>query len=235
MIGRKTYAERKAEVLGNPDDRAHGTYQGYKHFGCRCERCREANHEYNAMAYQRAKEARQKRLEQVRLERENRAKAVEPNPEPPKPNPVRVAKHEKAVAQKRAKRPEPVLLNEYEKALMRGCSVSYDPPRCAVCGRTYPVERHHVVKRSQGGTDGPTVMLCGMGNNLKDADGRYLCHGRAEHRMLHFRWHAREISESTWETKGGFYGEGWWEYLETKVPMKYENALKLGGWKRLGR
>lgn len=232
MTYNESWRRCSEQVLSNPDDPRHGTNTGY-FYKCRCDRCVAAYHEYNV---ERAKRYRE-RIRSLRML--DRAKAApkepEPNPEPPKPNPVRVAKHEKAVAQKKAKRPEPVCLNEYEKALMRGCSVSYDPPRCAVCGRTHPVERHHVVKRSQGGTDGPTIMLCGMGNNLKDADGRYLCHGRAEHRMLHFRWHAVEVTESTWETKGGFYGEGWWEYLETKVPMKYENALKLGGWRRLGR
>lgn len=222
MIDRKKSREkRRAEVLSNPDDRAHGTKTGYD-YGCRCDRCREALHKVRAAQYQSMKAARERRLQEVIAARESRERAAEEPPAPPKPNPVRVAKHDAAVRARKAKQPKPVYLNELEKALMKGCSVSYDPPRCAVCGRTYPVEKHHVVKRSQGGTDGPTIALCGFGNNLKDANGRFYCHGRAEHRMLHFRWVPSET-----------FGAGHWEYLETLIPMKYDSALKLGGWKRL--
>ena len=55
--------------------------------------------------------------------------------------------------------------------------------RCAVCGRTYPLEQHHLVWRSQGKLfkEGkelpkPTITLCGFGNNLYDADKRPYCH-----------------------------------------------------------
>lgn len=219
---RGSHAKRRAEILSDPDDRAHGTATGYR-YGCRCDRCREARKREKYGLYAAMEDARREKMAAVIAEREDRKAAMEPEPAPSKPNPVRVAKHEKAVAQKRAKQPKEPLLNEHEKRLMRGCSVKYDPPRCAVCGRTSPVEEHHVVKRSQGGKDGPTVMLCGFGNNLKDADGRFYCHGRAEHRMLHFRW-----------VDGEYFGDGWWEYLVTKVPMKYDLALMLGGWRRLG-
>jgi len=59
---------------------------------------------------------------------------------------------------------------------------------CAVCGSPWHVERHHIVKRSQGRwvEDGrehrkPTVMLCGFGN----VGG---CHGEAHAGRLHFRF-----------------------------------------------
>lgn len=93
-------------------------------------------------------------------------------------------------------------------------------PRCAVCGRAYPLEQHHIVRRSAGKffRDGreikkPTVTLCGFGNNLSDADGREYCHGLAHHRRLHFRWN-----------------DGW-EYLLTAEPCDYLHALDMDGWK----
>lgn len=99
-------------------------------------------------------------------------------------------------------------------------------PFCAVCGRPHPLEQHHVVFRSAGtayGEDGcelvkPTVTLCGFGNNLRDADGRYYCHGLAHARRLHFRW----------------VDDGWghWEYLLLEEPASYEDALEMGGWRR---
>lgn len=36
----------------------------------------------------------------------------------------------------------------YLRPLMRGCSVKLN--RCAVCGETYPLNQHHVVRRSAG-------------------------------------------------------------------------------------
>lgn len=99
-------------------------------------------------------------------------------------------------------------------------------PFCAVCGRTHPIEQHHVVFRSSGkayGDDGrelvkPTITLCGFGNNLRDADGRYYCHGLAHARRLHFRW----------------VDDGWghWEYLVTDEPTDYLTALGMDGWRR---
>lgn len=99
-------------------------------------------------------------------------------------------------------------------------------PFCAVCGRTHPLEQHHVVFRSAGkayGDDGrelekPTITLCGFGNNLRDADGRYYCHGLAHARRLHFRW----------------VDDGWghWEYLVTDEPTDYLTALGMDGWRR---
>lgn len=103
-------------------------------------------------------------------------------------------------------------------------------PFCAVCSRAYPLEQHHIVKRSAGKLyrDGgeikkPTVTLCGFGNNLQDADGHEYCHGLAHHNRLHFRW-ASEHPGSTL---------GHWEYLKTDEPTKYEKALDMDGWRSL--
>ena len=97
---------------------------------------------------------------------------------------------------------------------------SIELPYCAVCGRNSPTELHHFVWRSWGQLyrDGrrvekPVVRLCGFGSNLKDADGRYYCHGRAHHRMLHFR------------NNGGRM-----EMLETEEPTDYLSALEMDGW-----
>lgn len=92
---------------------------------------------------------------------------------------------------------------------------------CAVCGRAYPLNRHHMVPRSAGKLyrDGveiakPTIVLCGNGNNLRDAWGRPLCHGLAHHHMLHFRCRDEKV-----------------EYLFTDSPVDYLTALGLDGWR----
>lgn len=101
--------------------------------------------------------------------------------------------------------------------LMEGPSVIGD--RCCVCGRAYPLNQHHVVRRSAGKLfmDGeevekPVITLCGWGNNLRGPDGMW-CHGMAHANMLHFRYVGR------------------WEYLITREPTKYENALAIDGWR----
>lgn len=100
---------------------------------------------------------------------------------------------------------------------------SAETPFCCVCGRPAPLNRHHVVWRSRGelfGPDGrplpkPTAVLCGLGNHLRDADGRYLCHGLAHACMLHFRC-----------------GEGGrLEWLKTDEPTDYAAALGMPGWR----
>ena len=94
--------------------------------------------------------------------------------------------------------------------------------RCAICGRAYPLEQHHIVWRSQGKLfrDGkevpkPTITLCGFGNNLRGYNRRYFCHGRAHAHMLHFR------------NSGGKL-----EYLLTEEPTEYMRALGMDGWIR---
>lgn len=112
--------------------------------------------------------------------------------------------------------------------------------RCAVCGRTWPLEQHHVVFRSAGKMfvegreiEKPTITLCGFGNNLQDADGREYCHGLAHHNRLHFRWVDTEqpsgaLGDMPFPVKGGH-----WEYLMLDEPRDYLAALAMGGWRRL--
>ena len=96
-------------------------------------------------------------------------------------------------------------MNEYEKELMKAPSIEGN--HCAFCGRP-ATERHHVVPRSQGGSKGPTIPVCGMGN----ASG---CHG-----LLH----AHKLHPTYSELLG-------WEYIYTQEPMKYEKALEIkDGW-----
>lgn len=99
-------------------------------------------------------------------------------------------------------------MNEHQKRLMKG--VSIEGETCVFCGMK-ATNAHHVVPRSQGGSSGPTIPVCGMGN----ASG---CHGLLHSHMLHLRW-----DEETWQ----------WLYLRTEKPMKYENALEEDGWKPL--
>lgn len=99
---------------------------------------------------------------------------------------------------------------------MEGPSIETDT--CAFCGRPSPLNRHHIVRRSAGGGLGPTVVCCGFGSNLRDADGRYYCHGLLHAHMLHLRWD----------------GDRWY-YLRTEEPMKYDRALASDGWQPLVR
>ena len=102
------------------------------------------------------------------------------------------------------------------RPLMDAPSVELD--RCAVCGRAWPLNRHHVVPRSKGELwrDGrkvpkPTVTLCGSGN----ASG---CHGLAHSGRLHFRC-----------------GGGALQFLLCPRPMRYEEALRVAdGWRDAG-
>ena len=96
-------------------------------------------------------------------------------------------------------------MNELEKALYSAPSIHSD--RCVFCGRP-ATNQHHVVFRSQGGKDGATISVCGMGN----ASG---CHGLLHQRKLHVRY------------------EGVWQYLRTKEPTKYQDALSMDGWRCL--
>ena len=102
--------------------------------------------------------------------------------------------------------------------------------RCAVCGRTWPLEQHHVVFRSAGKMfvegreiEKPTITLCGFGNNLQDADGREYCHGLAHHRRLYFRW----------VDDGAIACAGYWEYIRLDEACDYLTALRMDGWRPL--
>lgn len=102
---------------------------------------------------------------------------------------------------------------------------------CAVCGRPFPIEQHHIVRRGAGKLfDGngseiekPTVTLCGFGSNLMDADGREFCHGLAHHNRLHFRWVEADPIACA----------GHWEFIVLDEPTSYLEALSRDGWRRL--
>ena len=103
--------------------------------------------------------------------------------------------------------------------------------RCAICGRSHPLEQHHIVRRGAGklfdGTgreiEKPTITLCGFGTNLQDADGCEYCHGLAHANRLHFRW----VDEGTNACAGHF------EYILLDEPTPYIRALDLEGWRRV--
>lgn len=97
-------------------------------------------------------------------------------------------------------------MNKYQRELMDKPSIVGE--YCPFCGRK-ATNAHHIVPRSQGGANGPTVCVCGMGN----ASG---CHGLLHSHMLHLRW-----DEDTWQ----------WLYLRTEEATKYDKALEMAGWK----
>ena len=86
--------------------------------------------------------------------------------------------------------------------------------RCAVCGRTWPLEQHHVVFRSAGKMfvegreiEKPTITLCGFGN----------------HRRLYFRWVDDDAIACA----------GHWEYIRLDEACDYLTALRMDGWRPL--
>ena len=101
--------------------------------------------------------------------------------------------------------------------------------RCAICGATYPLNQHHIVRRSAGRLyrDGvevpkPTITLCGSGNTGG-------CHGKAHSGLLHFRWVETDIRDPErylMTIRGGHL-----EYLMTEEPCDYLTALDMDGWK----
>lgn len=92
---------------------------------------------------------------------------------------------------------------------------------CIVCGRRFPLEQHHPIRRGAGKAydengkeiPKPTITLCGFGNTLKGPDG-YLCHGMTHHHLLHFK----EMN-------------GKWAFLITEEPTRYESAINMEGWR----
>lgn len=93
-------------------------------------------------------------------------------------------------------------MNLYQERLMEAPSnnASHDGvPICCVCGMRADA-RHHVVYRSQGGTKGPTVPVCGRGNESG-------CHGEIHaHRIfLDYRdgmWVNCYVPPWEWEEAG---------------------------------
>lgn len=118
-------------------------------------------------------------------------------------------------------------LPEYLKPNMRGTSVR--APYCVVCGRTSPLNQHHVIRRGAGklyrnGVEvkKPTLTLCGSGNTSG-------CHGLAHSQRLHFRW--VETRPKAYGSYGFLTSGGHWEYVLTE-PMRELDAQQLqDGWK----
>lgn len=99
-------------------------------------------------------------------------------------------------------------MNRYQERLMDKPSLR--SPYCVFCGRRKQSE-HHLVPRSQGGTKGPTVSVCGLGNESG-------CHGLLHAHRLHVNW-SDELEM--------------WIFLHTQEPMKFHQALELDGWRPL--
>lgn len=97
-------------------------------------------------------------------------------------------------------------MNEYDRWLMGQPSV--ETRMCCICGMRPAENRHHVVPRSRGGSDGPTVTVCGLGNTGG-------CHGLLHSHRAHLRYDAG------------------WEVLITDEPVKYDKALTMEGWRPL--
>lgn len=95
-------------------------------------------------------------------------------------------------------------MNEHQRKLMGAPSI--EAVCCPFCGRMW-TERHHIVPRSAGGAEGPTVTVCGFGN----ADG---CHGLLHSKRLHLDWR-----------------DGRWVWLMTEEPTKEDRALQMDGWR----
>ena len=93
-------------------------------------------------------------------------------------------------------------MNAYEIEMMDAPSLLLD--WCARCGSASHVERHHVVRRSQGGHAGPLIALCRS------------CHNQVHDRRLHLK-----------------HEDGRWWALATTVATKYDAALSCDEWRAL--
>lgn len=104
-------------------------------------------------------------------------------------------------------------MNQDDARLMSAPSLP-DSPFCCVCGDTYKVERHHVVRRSQGGTDGPTLPLC---------DG---CHDQLHDRgTLTFDYIPFEGWVYMWLPDGEWTACTEYNEYEQKAPIETEDVL----------
>ncbi len=120
-------------------------------------------------------------------------------------------------------------LSQELQPLMEGTSISLN--HCAICGRSWPLNNHHIVRRSQGvfyragvKIPKPTITLCGSGNTSG-------CHGLAHQNRLHFRWVKSAQPADTYGMKT--ISAGHWEYVLCECSTKYRDALKRTGWKRI--
>lgn len=125
-------------------------------------------------------------------------------------------------------------LPEFLQPLMAGTSLKLE--HCAVCGKAYPLNQHHVVRRGAGKLyrDGrevpkPCITLCGSGNTSG-------CHGLAHANRLHFRWVATHRDQKRRVAlRDVWTGCGHWEFLMLDEPTDYLTALGMDGWRRLPR
>lgn len=101
-------------------------------------------------------------------------------------------------------------MNRLHEFLMDKPSLKSD--RCEFCGRPKGSD-HHIVPRSQGGTNGPTISVCGYGNESG-------CHGLLHSHRLHLWWDTESDQ---------------WIYLYTIEPTKMQNAIEMVGWQPLHR
>ena len=104
-----------------------------------------------------------------------------------------------------SKRKRKKRMNRYQERLMDKPSIR--TPRCAFCGRKAG-SNHHIVPRSQGGTKGPTVTVCGTDNITG-------CHGLLHHHMLYLDWDE---------------ASGWWKFIKLDRPVRMDEAMSLQGW-----
>lgn len=198
----------RQQMADNPNDRRHGTTTGYV-YGCRCERCVEASR----AAWRRSGERRRLR----RLAEKPKRKTL---------GTVRAKAYAGGAGKK-----DICTVDQLQLPMMGRPSIKFDPPRCAICGRTWPLNNHHIVKRSAGvlvvnGVEAkkPTVMLCGSGNTSG-------CHGLAHQQRLHFRWVEAACEHDGTDWAEAVSGLGHWEYLLTEKPTRYEAALAMAGWR----
>ena len=91
---------------------------------------------------------------------------------------------------------------------------------CVICGKHEPLNRHHIVPKSAGELyeNGKKlrkclITLCGNGSWLGSSGSAEFCHGKAHHRMIHFR-----------------NDRGRLEFIELDEPTKYQEALAMDGW-----
>lgn len=114
-------------------------------------------------------------------------------------------------------------MNEYQERMMQLDSIECEvggTTLCAFCGRPAQA-RHHIVPRSQGGTDGPTVPVCGRGN---ESGCHRLLHDHElfidNHNGRDDGWVYMRVTERNWETWGVARGRRTYESIPS-IAMWY--------------
>lgn len=95
-------------------------------------------------------------------------------------------------------------MNAHDAKLMS--APSWETLLCPFCGKRFQ-SRHHIVYRSRGGENGPTITVCGVDN----VSG---CHGLIHQGFLHLD-----------------FREGRWFFLRSREPCSIDTALQIIGWK----